>query len=545
MTKRQDFGVVIQALKKAVAFQDDLVKKLAGVALIERAIEKAKSLTGNNHKVYVLTDSEEIELISTRSGVNVFYDPQITEDVFSTKSELNYVRNIASENEYLVVLSPYAPLLLNQTILRAEADLRSSKRDALRPVVRINAIPEDRTNETTVNSLFAPSKSSYIEKSSGAFFVLKGKLMDEPLNRPIDLLAWETQDELFEIESYHDWWVAEKLLKRKRIVFRVIGNEVVGMGHIYRALTLAHAITDHEVMFVCESKDRNAVDKLAGYDYWFESYESDQILDQILALKPDLLINDILSTSKQDIKKLKLKGIRVINFEDLGSGASESDLTINELYDDPQISGGQIVWGHNYFFVRDEFNNATPAKFEDRVTGLLLTFGGTDQCNLTRKIYEAVQKHCLENGIFVYIVTGPGYKDYDRLTADMERAGNVSITHDTGVISGIMERVQLAIASNGRTVYELAHMNIPAIVVSQHQRENTHSFSIIDNGFINVGVYHKGETERLVQTELMRLINDKRHRRNLYDKMVSYSFDNNKGRVLALIEQNLDQQSWV
>ena len=39
MTKRQDLGVVIQALKKAVAFQDDLVKKLAGVALIERAIE--------------------------------------------------------------------------------------------------------------------------------------------------------------------------------------------------------------------------------------------------------------------------------------------------------------------------------------------------------------------------------------------------------------------------------------------------------------------------------------------------------------------------
>ena len=114
MTERQDFGVVIQALKKAVAFQDDLVKKLAGVALIERAIEKAKSLIGNNHKVYVLTDSEEIELISSRSGVNVFCDPQITEDVFSTKSELNYLRNIASQNEYLVVLS-FEPTSLHQS----------------------------------------------------------------------------------------------------------------------------------------------------------------------------------------------------------------------------------------------------------------------------------------------------------------------------------------------------------------------------------------------------------------------------------------------
>ena len=90
-------------------------------------------------------------------------------------------------------------------------------------------------------------------------------------------------------------------------------------------------------MFVCESKDRNAVDKLAGYDYWFESYESDQLLNEILELKPDLVINDILSTTEEDVKRLRSNGIRVINFEDLGSGATKSNLTINEIYETPEI----------------------------------------------------------------------------------------------------------------------------------------------------------------------------------------------------------------
>ena len=44
-----------------------------------------------------------------------------------------------------------------------------------------------------------------------------------------------------------------------------------------------------------------------------------------------------------------------------------------------------------------------------------------------------------------------------------------------------MEQSQLAIVSNGRTLYELAHMNIPAIVLSQHKRESTHSFAYEEN----------------------------------------------------------------
>ena len=104
-----------------------------------------------------------------------------------------------------------------------------------------------------------------------------------------------------------------------------------------------------------------------------------------------------------------------------------------------------------------------------------------------------------------------------------------------------MEKVQLAITSNGRTVYELAHMNIPAIVVSQHERENTHLFSTRDNGFLNVGVYDGQGKEKVVQSELEQLVTKNGYRKKLYEKMEPYNFDANKTKILTLVDEILDR----
>ena len=70
----------------------------------------------------------------------------------------------------------------------------------------------------------------------------------------------------------------------------------------------------------------------------------------------------------------------------------------------------------------------------------------------------------------IFIVTGPGYSGYETFRREVVGDSDVDLTHATGVISRIMEKVQLAITSNGRTVYELAHLSIPAIVIPQHER---------------------------------------------------------------------------
>ena len=53
-----------------------------------------------------------------------------------------------------------------------------------------------------------------------------------------------------------------------------------------------------------------------------------------------------------------------------------------------------------------------------------------------------------------------------------------------------MMESDIAICSNGRTE-ELAHLNVPSIVISQHDRELTHNFSKKHNGIESLGKYKK------------------------------------------------------
>ena len=61
-----------------------------------------------------------------------------------------------------------------------------------------------------------------------------------------------------------------------------------------------------------------------------------------------------------------------MNFEDFGTGATEANLTINEMFDKPVLEGTNILWGKRFYFVRDEFNDAKPHSFKSKIESLLI-----------------------------------------------------------------------------------------------------------------------------------------------------------------------------
>jgi len=256
------------------------------------------------------------------------------------------------------------------------------------------------------------------------------------------------------------------------------------------------------------------------------------------------VVNDILDTDADYIRRLREHGIRVVNFEDMGSGAAETDLTINDLFDEPLFDGGNILWGNRWFFVRDEFVDAKPHRFKKRVSRILITFGGTDPGDYTRKILHAVLPYCAKQAIAIDVVTGQGYGHIEELEQEIANieTPEVSYTNATGVISNIMERAEVAISSNGRTVYELAHMNIPAIVLSQNDREKTHCFACEKNGFIHLGIYKGEESDQAVCDALRRLVEEQDYRRRFFSRLQHSDFARNKSkvvqRILSLLNMN-------
>ena len=535
MNQKLGPAVFIPAVSKKVPNEISLIRKLSGKSLIQRAIDQARTLSSDDNSIHVITDIEEISLIGKRNGISSHFNPELdwNGDFIQTKF-IDYVNHAELHKDVILVLSPFAPLLTSNELLAAMAEFLSNDSDALRPVYAEQNQSFD-SSLNTLDRLIGPDLSQSKLVESAAFLFLRPGLLTGQKSKTFNILPWMMSEEALEIKSLRDWWASEKLLQRKRIIFRVIGNSQVGMGHIYRALSLAHEMNDHEILFVSDDESFAAVKELASSHYRLAIYPRNEIINGIIKLEPDLVINDILDTAASDLDSLKANEIVVVNFEDLGTGASIADLTINELYDVPTLSGERFLWGHDYFFVREEFENASPHTYKKQVDAVLLAFGGTDQHNMSHAIYKAVRHFCEQSGIKIHIVTGPGYEGYEELRSDIEQFSGATITHATGVISHIMEQTQVAITSNGRTVYELAHMNIPSIVIPQHEREKTHSFAREDNGFIPLETYVCGKTEIEVALKLEKIISDVEYRLRLFNNMVNRSFLSNKQRVVSKI----------
>ena len=106
----------------------------------------------------------------------------------------------------------------------------------------------------------------------------------------------------------------------------------------------------------------------------------------------------------------------------------------------------------------------------------------------------------------------------------------VTFTWATNVMSRMMEGADLAICSAGRTVYELAHMRVPALVLATHEREARHTFARPRNGFAFVGIMERVGDGRIRNSFLAMLKNPRRQR--FWQRQDDMDFTVNKGRVV-------------
>ena len=103
--------IVIPALKKNAVIPDQLVKRLAGVTLMERALHTARSVTAADD-IVVLTDSQEIALICERAGVGVRHNPAFCFTTLNIVAEMrDLLEELAREYEHCLILRASCPLM--------------------------------------------------------------------------------------------------------------------------------------------------------------------------------------------------------------------------------------------------------------------------------------------------------------------------------------------------------------------------------------------------------------------------------------------------
>lgn len=224
---------------------------------------------------------------------------------------------------------------------------------------------------------------------------------------------------------------------------------------------------------------------------------------------------------------------RVVTIEDLGDGADYADAVINALYED-HTRGDNYYWGANYVCLRDEFFCAAPSVFHEQVQNVVVIFGGTDPSNFTKRIYEMAKRiHKDYPEIKFHFALGVGY-DQKANQIETDEAAGIYVEQNLKHISDLFGKADLAFTSQGRTVYELATMGVPAVVMAQNEREMKHTFAQMNNGFLNLGL-GINVADETIETTFRWLVETPQIRKEMQSLMMRHDLKSGIKRVIGLI----------
>lgn len=518
------------------------LRLMNGKPLIAYAIENAKK-SKYIRDVFVTTDSKEIEEVSKVYGAAVIKrDNELSSDLV-TLDPVIYHAMLKAEKETgkfydaVITLQPTSPLLNVETLDSAIEYFISGNFETVISVVNKPHLAWG-VKDSELVPLYSERKNrqelppQYLE--TGAFVISKRNVVVPESRIGSKTSVYEISEvESIDIDDRNDWLLAETLLKRKKIIFRVEGHLKLGLGHIYNCLTLAFSMMEHDVLLVISKNSREGIEKIKASNLPYRIIESDADIDALISeFKPDIWVNDCLDTDEKYIRHLKSIIPRVISIEDLGSGIKEADAVINALYDDVQQTN--VYSGWEYVCLRDEFQIESPNIFNQEVRKVLIMFGGTDPANLNKTLYEIILKITDKyKNIKFEFITGLGYKNKENGVVTREEK-NIFVYPDVPRVTKYMREADLAITSQGRTIFELAAMRIPAIVLSQNEREQTHFFAQMENGFLNLGVGAKVDSV-LIENTLEWLVSTAIVRKNMYEIMGKYDLRKGLKRVKNII----------
>jgi CMP-N-acetylneuraminic acid synthetase/spore coat polysaccharide biosynthesis predicted glycosyltransferase SpsG len=514
------------------------VRLLNGKPLIAYVIETAKRAK-NIDKVVVSTEDEEIASVSKQYGAEVIMrPPELSTDEVPLDPVIDYTVKRIEENfnvNIVVTIQPTSPLLKTETLEEIINKVQAEDLDTI-----ITAVDDRHLAWNKIDNQFVPRYTKRVNRQylpsefreTGAVFATKREFVTENNRIGNNLSLFEVDKyESVDIDSPLDWWVAEKLLRRKKVLFRVDGYEEIGLGHIYRTLTLAHSIMDHDVSFLMNSKYELGIGIVQSYNFKVETFNENP-LEKIKDLQPDIVINDILDTNKDYILALKESGITVYNFEDLGEGAEYADGVFNALYPG-SVPSENFYTGEKFYCARSEFLLSDKKIINEEVKNVLITFGGTDPNNLTLKTLKSIKD--VPGNFNITIILGPGYSKTEELNSYLGNVNrDIKVYYKVKNMAEHMYNADIIFSSAGRTMYEIAMIGTPAIIISQNSREMTHLFGHNYNGFVNLGL-HSDLTEKKVEDQFVKLMENVEIRKLMNKRMLMHDLKNGISRVLEII----------
>ena len=255
------------------------------------------------------------------------------------------------------------------------------------------------------------------------------------------------------------------------------------MGHLRRCLTLAQELKEQggEIFFACRLEsfniEKHMVHIAAGWEEydWSLTPEEDarKVIQSYRKYHADSLIIDHYRVDETYQRTLYESGVKWLQFDGAARYPIWADWLLNmspaaseELYEKLKPrKETRLLLGPRYALLRKEFRQwSLRGNKGGPVRRIFLTFGGGDDRGATVFCLEVMQSLSEDMERIVLLSSANPRKD-DILKWNRENRTNTRIILDAEETAPYMASADLAITAGGMTVFEMAVLGIPVLIM--------------------------------------------------------------------------------
>lgn len=276
------------------------------------------------------------------------------------------------------------------------------------------------------------------------------------------------------------------------IFFRTDASSEIGVGHIFRCLTLAKALQKREAksFFMSSELTPELKLKLELEGITVHPLPSSGSTDELDVQKDTDAVLEILNEPEQTDNCLIIDHYKISQLWELKVAAKfQKVMVIDDLADRPHLCDILLdatlcrgyenrydgllpkeckkFLGPKYALLREEFRSEEYSDLQrtGNISKVLVSFGGSDPTNAVGKTLEAIRQDVFSELSFVLIAgsINPGLPEIIAQTKDDPR---ITVLRETDNMAKLMAECDLAIGAGGSTSWERSIMKLPGIVIT-------------------------------------------------------------------------------
>jgi len=511
------------------------IRRLGDAPLLAHTVRAAKEAKGID-RIIVSTDDETVAEVARAHGAEVpFLRPkELSGDLSSL---MPVVRHAVTESEkghpradVVVVLQATTPFRSAHRIDEAIAKIATGRFSAVVSVTSDLSLrwkAEDGLLRPLFDRAGRRDEQEPVYLENGAIVAISRDVLDRDA-RFGDAVGFVVLDkrEGFSVHDLEDFWMAERLLREPRILFRVDGSRVRGMGHVYRSLAVAEALREGsraEIAFLMSADHAEGIATVSKSGYPVRVFKSgglETLIDSIQDFAPSVVINDLPLVEETYLRSLARLGTVTINLvdtlEDLERVSRDAQFVISVMNEDRETPEG-FYGGPAFAILRRHFQGRERA-FREKPARILLTFGGADPQALTLKVAKALAP--LTREVEVLSVAGPAFP-HTHVFEALQRTLGQNLPLVKGVdmqMADLMLDADLVLCSGGMSVYEIAALGTPGVVLAQNAREDRRMREFSRFGTIEYLGLGVDVDETAILDAVRQILNDPGKRREMSGK---------------------------